>query len=223
MDTAKHDVLAFTAFPKKHWRHAIWSNNPLERLNKVGDRPPLLLRGVDDRAQHARDCRRRHRRTRTRRLTITTDRATRTPPLRGTHTRGPGRPIDLGPVRRWCRLFDLTLARLLWPTGSTADPPGCIDRARSQHDASDARHAAATRACCCHGARCCQTDSRLLHFQPCNYYDVVHGSHSDEEVSRSVRNSDPVPARAPRAPTRGCGGTASLDQLSGRESGRGLS
>ena len=33
MDTAKGDVLAFTAFPREHWRK-IWSNNPLERLNK---------------------------------------------------------------------------------------------------------------------------------------------------------------------------------------------
>ncbi len=31
--TAKADVLAFTAFPPDHWRK-IWSNNPLERLNK---------------------------------------------------------------------------------------------------------------------------------------------------------------------------------------------
>jgi transposase-like protein len=33
MHDAKHDVLAFGAFPKAHWRK-IWSNNPLERLNK---------------------------------------------------------------------------------------------------------------------------------------------------------------------------------------------
>ena len=33
MDTAKVDVLAFSAFPPDHWRK-IWSNNPLERLNK---------------------------------------------------------------------------------------------------------------------------------------------------------------------------------------------
>ena len=33
MDTAKLDLLAFTAFPKEHWRQ-LWSNNPLERLNK---------------------------------------------------------------------------------------------------------------------------------------------------------------------------------------------
>jgi putative transposase len=33
MDTAKGDVLAFSAFPSDHWRK-IWSNNPLERLNK---------------------------------------------------------------------------------------------------------------------------------------------------------------------------------------------
>ena len=30
---AKVDVLAFTAFPRAHWRK-IWSNNPLERVNK---------------------------------------------------------------------------------------------------------------------------------------------------------------------------------------------
>jgi len=33
MDSAKPDVLAFAAFPVDHWRK-IWSNNPLERLNK---------------------------------------------------------------------------------------------------------------------------------------------------------------------------------------------
>ena len=30
---ASHDVLAFTGFPKQHWRQT-WSNNPQERLNK---------------------------------------------------------------------------------------------------------------------------------------------------------------------------------------------
>ncbi|MBD0024509.1 MULTISPECIES: IS256 family transposase [Gordonia] len=33
MAEAKSDVLAFTAFPKAHWQK-IWSNNPIERLNK---------------------------------------------------------------------------------------------------------------------------------------------------------------------------------------------
>src|SRR6476469_1714348 len=33
MAEAKTDVLAFTAFPKAHWQK-IWSNNPIERLNK---------------------------------------------------------------------------------------------------------------------------------------------------------------------------------------------
>ena len=33
MRNARTDVLAFTAFPAAHWRK-IWSNNPLERLNK---------------------------------------------------------------------------------------------------------------------------------------------------------------------------------------------
>lgn len=33
MTAAKHDVLAFTAIPRAHWSK-IWSNNPIERLNK---------------------------------------------------------------------------------------------------------------------------------------------------------------------------------------------
>jgi putative transposase len=33
LDEAQADLLAFTAFPKEHWRQ-VWSNNPLERLNK---------------------------------------------------------------------------------------------------------------------------------------------------------------------------------------------
>ena len=33
MNASKTDVLAFSAFPPDHWRK-IWSNNPLERLNK---------------------------------------------------------------------------------------------------------------------------------------------------------------------------------------------
>jgi putative transposase len=33
MDSAEADVLAYVAFPSGHW-HQIWSNNPLERLNK---------------------------------------------------------------------------------------------------------------------------------------------------------------------------------------------
>lgn len=33
MREARTDVLAFTVFPRAHWRK-IWSNNPLERLNK---------------------------------------------------------------------------------------------------------------------------------------------------------------------------------------------
>ena len=33
IDEAEADVLAYLAFPKGHWRQ-IWSNNPLERLNK---------------------------------------------------------------------------------------------------------------------------------------------------------------------------------------------
>jgi transposase-like protein len=33
MDASEADVLAYAAFPREHWRQ-IWSNNPLERLNK---------------------------------------------------------------------------------------------------------------------------------------------------------------------------------------------
>ena len=33
MRNARTDVLAFTSFPRAHWRK-VWSNNPLERLNK---------------------------------------------------------------------------------------------------------------------------------------------------------------------------------------------
>jgi transposase-like protein len=33
MDQAKAEVLAFTLFPRAHWRK-IWSTNPLERVNK---------------------------------------------------------------------------------------------------------------------------------------------------------------------------------------------
>jgi putative transposase len=33
LDEAETDVLAYLAFPHEHW-HQIWSNNPLERLNK---------------------------------------------------------------------------------------------------------------------------------------------------------------------------------------------
>ena len=33
MDEAEEDVLAYAAFPAEHWRK-VWSNNPLERLNK---------------------------------------------------------------------------------------------------------------------------------------------------------------------------------------------
>jgi putative transposase len=33
LDAARHDVLAFTVFPREIWRQ-IWSNNPQERLNR---------------------------------------------------------------------------------------------------------------------------------------------------------------------------------------------
>jgi transposase-like protein len=33
LDEAEADVLAYLAFPRDHWRQ-IWSNNPLERVNR---------------------------------------------------------------------------------------------------------------------------------------------------------------------------------------------
>lgn len=33
MDEAEEDVLSYAAFPPEHWQK-VWSNNPLERLNK---------------------------------------------------------------------------------------------------------------------------------------------------------------------------------------------
>ena len=33
LDDAEADVLSYLAFPREHWRQ-IWSNNPLERLNR---------------------------------------------------------------------------------------------------------------------------------------------------------------------------------------------
>ncbi len=33
MEEAEEDVLAYATFPQEHW-HKIWSNSPLERLNK---------------------------------------------------------------------------------------------------------------------------------------------------------------------------------------------
>ncbi len=33
MEEAEEDLLAYAAFPQEHWQK-IWSNNPLERLNK---------------------------------------------------------------------------------------------------------------------------------------------------------------------------------------------
>ncbi len=41
MEAAKHDVLAFTAFPKAHWQK-IWSNNPIELIRPSGSDQPLI-------------------------------------------------------------------------------------------------------------------------------------------------------------------------------------
>jgi putative transposase len=42
MRTARADVLAFSSFPPAHWRK-IWSNNPLEHLNKEIKRPTNVV------------------------------------------------------------------------------------------------------------------------------------------------------------------------------------
>jgi putative transposase len=33
LEEAREDILAFTSFPRSHWKQ-IWSNNPQERLNR---------------------------------------------------------------------------------------------------------------------------------------------------------------------------------------------
>ena len=42
LEAAEADVLAYLAFPREHWRQ-IWSNNPLERLNKEIKRRPDVV------------------------------------------------------------------------------------------------------------------------------------------------------------------------------------
>jgi transposase-like protein len=49
LDEATADLLAFTAFPKEHWRQ-LWSNNSLERLNKEIRRRSDVVGIVPDRA-----------------------------------------------------------------------------------------------------------------------------------------------------------------------------
>lgn len=52
METAKHDVLAFTAFPRAHWQK-IWSNNPIELIRPSGPDQSLVV----DSGQRSRRCR----------------------------------------------------------------------------------------------------------------------------------------------------------------------
>lgn len=49
LDNAEEEVLAYLAFPGGHWRQ-IWSNNPLERLNKEVKRRTNVVGIVPDRA-----------------------------------------------------------------------------------------------------------------------------------------------------------------------------
>lgn len=49
MDEVEEDVLSYAVFPKEHWQK-IWSNNPLERVNKEVKRRTNVVGTVPDEA-----------------------------------------------------------------------------------------------------------------------------------------------------------------------------